>query len=274
MKMKHLLILSIFFSSVFSSDSLRVATVPWQSEKELFHMYQPLIKLLEEKTNKKVNFFVTKDYLELSKRVLSKTVDIAIFGANTYVEAKYENPNLIYLGTSMQPEDHYNSLIISRKDSNIKTLNDLKGKRFAFTDIGSTSGYVYPNLILHNVGINPEKDFKSITMLKKHYKVYQAVASGSIDAGGCSLTYYEKAVEKSGDIFHIIKKSDNIPEDPIVAGSHLDKKFIKELKTIFKEANNSGYFEKYPTMLKGISIKDDTYYDIVRSAKKFMKENK
>ena len=151
-------------------------------------MYKPLIKHIEAHTDKKVNFLVANDYMELATRI--NTVDIAVFGPNSYVEAKeILGDKIVYLGTSMQPNDHYNSVIIARKDSNIFTLQDLKNKNFAFTDIASTSGYVYPSLMLYNEGItNPKEYFKTVIMLKKHYRVYDAIAKGSIDAGGATIT--------------------------------------------------------------------------------------
>lgn len=268
--MKKLFLLLFLLLELGAKDIINLATVPWRSEGELINMYQPLIKLIEKSTKKKVNFLVTKDYSELSKRIKAKSVDIAIFGANSYIDAKEDNPHLIYLATSMQPNDHYNSLIIARKDSNLKKLEDLKGKNFAFTDRGSTSGYVYPNLMLNEAGIEPKKYFKTVSMLKKHYRVYDSVANGSIDAGGCSSTIYNEAIKKNGDIYTIVKRSAPIPQDPIVASGDLDKELIKTLQKSFKKANKSGLFKKYNTHLKGLSVKSDSYYDIVRKAKKFM----
>ena len=268
--MKKLLLILLFIFEAHSAGFLNLATVPWRSESDLVKLYRPLIKLIEKDTKKRVNFFITKDYGELSKRIKAKSVDIAIFGANSYVDAKKANPHIIYLATSMQPGDHYNSIIISRKDSKIKDMQDLKGVNFGFTDKGSTSGYVYPNIMLIEAGIDPKKDFKTVSMLKKHYKVYDAVAKGAIDAGGCTISNFKKAVERNGDIYRILKKSDPIPQDPIVAAPHLDKKIVKILKESFKNANKTPYFKEFKSDLKGLSVKDDSYYDIVRKAKKFM----
>ncbi|MEA3513351.1 MAG: phosphate/phosphite/phosphonate ABC transporter substrate-binding protein [Campylobacterota bacterium] len=271
--MKSFIIIILITTQLFSSEFINLAAVPWKSKNDLTKLYKPLIELLEEKTNKKVNFFITKDYNELSKRIDRKSVDIAIFGANSYVEAKNKNPKLLYLATCMVPTDHYFSLIISRKDSGIKTLKQLKNKNFAFTDKGSTSGYVYPKLMLHNDKIDIQTHFKTISMLGKHYKIYNAVATKSIDAGGCSISGLQQAIEKNGDIYHIIKKSKPIPQDPIIAAPHLKKEFIKELRFIFANANKSTLFSKYNSQLKGVSVKSDSFYDTIRISRKFLEEN-
>jgi phosphonate transport system substrate-binding protein len=268
-----ILIISIY---TFGNSHINIATVPWRNSDVLEKMYQPLIKLIEDKTSKKVNFLITNNYKELSERIASKNVDIAIFGANSYVDAKeLLGDKIVYLGTSMQPLDHYNSLIITHKDSQIYTLRDLVGKNFAFTDFGSTSGYVYPNLMLYKAGIkDTKKYFKTITMLKKHYRVYNAIAKKSIDAGGATASIYNDAIKRNGDIYRVLKRSMPIPQDPIVVSTHMGTKMISKLKKIFKEANKSIYFKKYNTDLKGISIRNDSYYDIVREAKAFKNNNK
>lgn len=262
------LLLTIYLSA---NDTLNLATVPWRSTEVLQNMYKPLIKLIEDTTGKKVNFFVTSNYTELSKRISTGHVDIAIFGANSYVDAKeLLGEKIIYLGTSMQPNDHYNSLILVHKDSDIYNIGDLKNKNFAFTDFASTSGYIYPNLMLHEEGINKIKEyFKTIVMLKKHYRVYDAIAQKAIDGGGATITEYTNATKRNGDIYRIIKKSDPIPNDPIVVSNKVGKQMINKLKKTFKNANSSNYFKKYNTDLKGISIKDDKFYNIVRKAKAF-----
>jgi len=58
-------------------------------------------------------------------------------------------------------------VIISLKTASIHSLKDLNGKRFAFVDYQSASGYLYPMALLEKNGLNPEKNFSRIFMLKK-----------------------------------------------------------------------------------------------------------
>lgn len=272
--MKKILLIFLFTIQLYSNDVLNIASVPWRSSDVLKKTYEPLIELLRDKTGKEINFLITKNYMELSKRISSNHIDIAIFGANSYVDAKeILKDKIIYLGTSMYPNDHYNSLIIAHKDSGIKSISDLKNKNFAFTDLGSTSGYIYPKYMLYEEGITkPKEFFKTITMLKKHNRIYDAIAKKGIDAGGASNTEYHAAIKRNGDIYTIVKKSAPIPGDPIVANKKLGKEMIEKLQEIFKDANKSIYFKKYNSDLKGISVRSDKFYNIVRKVKEFNKK--
>jgi len=47
----------------------------------------------------------------------------------------------------------YHTVILARRDGDVKTLSDLPGHRFAFEDPGSTSGYLIPRVALETDGL-------------------------------------------------------------------------------------------------------------------------
>ncbi|GIW22853.1 MAG: hypothetical protein KatS3mg068_1860 [Candidatus Sericytochromatia bacterium] len=73
--------------------------------------------------------------------------------------------------------------IIVRKDSNINTLKDLKGKRFAFGDPISTSSHIFPKMLLIKNGINPDTDFVNVLFAGTHDSVVLSVYNKKVDAG-------------------------------------------------------------------------------------------
>jgi phosphonate transport system substrate-binding protein len=82
-----------------------------------------------------------------------------------------------------QPEPFYKAQFMAGASTGIKTFADLKGKTFCFVDPNSTSGYIVPNIMLKAAGINPDTDFKAVTMAGGHDKVAIAVYKGDCDAG-------------------------------------------------------------------------------------------
>jgi phosphonate transport system substrate-binding protein len=82
-----------------------------------------------------------------------------------------------------QPEPFYKAQFMAGASTGIKTFADLKGKTFCFVDPNSTSGYIVPSIMLKAAGINPDTDFKAVTMAGGHDKVAIAVYKGDCDAG-------------------------------------------------------------------------------------------
>lgn len=263
----YLLAALFFIGPAFGNDPLILVSVPWRTPDTLAGIYAPMIRLLEEQLDTRVDFFVAKDYQELGKRLDTGAADLGIFGGSAYVDAKDKYPDIRYLATCMQPTAYYNSLIIARKSCTVTSLAHLKGKSFAFTDKDSTSGYLYPRLMLSALAIDPGKDFSIVYFLKKHDKVYDAVAKGTIAAGGVSKTAFAKAVERNGDVFRVLCESDPIPRNAVVGAGHLPQARLDRIRTVLAQAAQTDVFKTSDSILKGFALKTDGFYDIVRKAR-------
>lgn len=258
------------FGTADCKTPLVISSVPWQKTAILEEIYQPLIRLAEQTLETEVRFFVARDYRELGNRLASGAAHIGIFGPKSYVDAKDRFPGIIYLATCMQPTTHYNSIIIVCKGADIHFLEDLTGKSFGFTSKSSTSGYVYPLLMLGKKDLVPARDFSITYFLEKHDKVYDAVAKGAIDAGGVSTTALERARSRNGDVYKIIATSDPIPRNAVVAGPHLEPERLSKIKDLLKIASRTAIFRNSDSILWGFAIKSDSFYDIIREARQIL----
>jgi len=81
----------------------------------------------------------------------------------------------------------YWSAYIVARDSDIYTYGDLEGKKWAYPDAGSTSGYIVPSVELQAAGITPGEKVEA----GGHNQVVQAVYSGEVDFG---TTFYSPPV--------------------------------------------------------------------------------
>jgi len=80
-------------------------------------------------------------------------------------------------------------------DPNGKSIQDLKGKTFAFGSISSTSGSLMPRYFLLQDGLNPEKDFKTVAYSGAHDATVAFVAAGTAQAGVLNTSVWDKLVE-------------------------------------------------------------------------------
>ena len=132
----------------------------------------------------------------------------------------------------------YQSQILVRSDSGITDLKGLAGKKFAFVDTLSASGYVYPLLTIKNkVGQEPRTFFATngIIFAGGHPQAALAVYQGTVDGAATFIDVRTQLVAANPDIMTKLKVIDTagpIPND----GVSLQKDFPAELGKTVKQA--------------------------------------
>lgn len=270
--MKYLILSIFIIFSLYAEGREKIVfgINPWSDEKRLLEMYKPFIDYIQKECHREIQFVVSKDYEDMKRLLQEGKVDFASLSPNLYVETKNVFPELIYIGTTTayksdgKNENSYKSVIITKKGTNIETLNDLKNRSFGFTDKQSTSGFLFPSYYLKKNGINID-DFKIHYFLKKHHKIVESLVSGSIDAGATYDDALENGIRKYGDIFKVLHISEPIPYDALVMLPNLDKKTATTIKklTLQYQAENPKIFGE-PINFKDIG---DGAYDSIRAIK-------
>ena len=201
------LLVACVASNAMAQD-VKVAIFPSDDPKKLYTVMSVLADYLSSSTGDRVTAVVTRDYMELAQRLKEETVDIAWINTLNYVKIKNEIPSIKYIATYMELNadtgkimPFYQSYIVTHKQSGITSLEQARGKLFAFTDPGSTSGYAYPNMLLTKQGIIPDQYFGKVFFLKKHDRVIEALLKGAIDVGAVSDGTYFNAARNHGDKF-------------------------------------------------------------------------
>ena len=187
--------LTFGFSTVpaLADDLIRVGMVPDASATAAsLEEKKPLQAYLSEALGVPVKLIIPKDYNATIEGLGNGSYDFAIFGAVSYVKAhkKFDVVPLVQRDIDKQ----FHSLFITQADSSIKSLADLKGKRFAFGDVVSTSGHIMPYRNMVDAGINPEKDLQWTRFTGSHAATVQAVAAGIADAGSVDETVFKSLV--------------------------------------------------------------------------------
>ena len=95
-----------------------------------------------------------------------------------------------------QEDAEFKSVFNARPGSGIKSLEDLKGKTFAFGSVSSTSGHLMPRSFLLQAKVTPEKDMKQIAFSGAHDATALWVESGKVEAGALNFLVWDKLVQQ------------------------------------------------------------------------------
>jgi phosphonate transport system substrate-binding protein len=177
-----------------AQTTLRVTTIPEEAASEEVRKFGPIAKYLEAKLGMKVVFTPVSDYPAAVEALVNKNVELAWLGGFTHVQAQVRSGGKIIPIAQREEDTKFQSVFISKTDSGIKTLADLKGKQVSFGSASSTSGHLMPRSFLLQANINPDKDFKRVAYSGAHDATIASVVSGKVDAAALDITVWKKFV--------------------------------------------------------------------------------
>lgn len=165
----------------------------------------------------------------------------------------------------------YKGEFLTKANSDIKTLADVKGKTFCFVDSVSTSGYVVPNMMFKAIGIDPTKDFKAVVNAGGHDKVAIAVYKGDCDAGVAYIDIRTDAAAKLQETYtdiatalRVFGLTERIPNDGVQYIKQLDPATQKTITDALMEMSvdaTAKQFLKDLYNINGYQRIDATFYD-------------
>jgi phosphonate transport system substrate-binding protein len=168
----------------------------------------------------------------------------------------------------------YKAQIVVRNDSKISKLEDLNGKRFAFVDPSSTSGYLMPLKLMRDRGVKPSETMFAM----RHDSVVSMVYQGQVDGGA---TFYsppfEGAIQDARRLvksqypdveskIKVLELTDSIPNDPVVFRRDMPDEMKSKITAAFMElSKNESAREAFKAMYgvtEFIPASDQSYDDV------------
>ena len=192
----------------------------------LTDLQQDLAEILKEPV--RIRIQVANTYDKGIEALVAGKVDFARLGPASYVEAAERNPRLrIIAMESRGGLKRFNGVICVVDESEIHTVEDLRGKRFAFGNARSTIGRYLSQQYLMTKGVKAS-DLGHYDYLQRHDQVGYAVASGEYDAGALKEGTYKRLVKKKVPL-RTIAVFPNVTK-PWVASSGMDDRVFAGLK--------------------------------------------
>ncbi|WP_103335088.1 phosphonate ABC transporter substrate-binding protein [Pseudotabrizicola formosa] len=244
---------------------------------------------IEEALGIPVKIFTPADYDGVVQGMLGGTIDFAGLGASAYAKIYLNDPEAVEPVLTKQNLDGstgYYAIGFARTDSGITSMEDAKGRSFAFADPNSTSGYLVPGAELMEAYGPLENYFSEVKMSGGHEQSIVGVANGDFDAavswadglGDWEDGYNSGAFRKAADAGLVdmnniveIWKSKLIPEGPFVIRKALPEdvkaKVTAIADTIWQDDPECAYALSHGDAKDLVPVSHDAYLGIIAARK-------
>jgi len=261
------------------AESLRIAVSAIISPDETLVYYQDMFDYLSLKMGVPVKLVQRKTYQEVNDLVRKNSVDAAFVCSLAYIEGKDQFGMELLAVPIVRGEPRYYSYIIVPNDSSIKSLEELKGKTFAYTDPLSNSGKLSPEYMIAQLGENPETFFKLTFFTYSHDKSIQAVAEKMVDGAAVDSLVWDFKNATDPDFTSrtkIISKSPPYGIPPLVVSKDIDPILKEKLGKILLQMHEDkkGIEILDRIMIDRFSEDNDSLYNSVREMKKVVSDAK
>lgn len=220
-------------------EVLRVGLIPNQNPESVEAQYEPFGDYLSEQLGREVELTVPTSYNAVVEAMANDELDLAYYGGLTYAQAR-ERAEVTPLVTEINPrtgDTTYRSVIIVPTDSQVQEVSELRGKDFAFGSVSSTSGSLYPAIMLRDVGgVDYRTDLGNFNYTNGHDATAQAVANGQVDAGGVEdriLYNLQEEGTVDPDSVRVIEESTPIEGYPWVVREALPEDLKEDIAQAF-----------------------------------------
>lgn len=233
-------------SSAKTKDELLFGSVAMDIPAVMHKRLKPLAQYLEKRLNRPVSMKLSPNMGAAIKEVADKKVDLAYLTPVAYLKAHKRGGARLVAKTVTKGKASFQLMIVVKDDSPIKTVADLKGKRFAFGDKRA----LLQRAAVVGAGAKME-DFAEYNFIGHYDNIARAVLNGDFDAGILKDTM---AFQWEGKGLRILAASPDLPPYNIAARGDIDDNTLVELQKAFLELD-----PKNPEHLKVIKAVDKKY---------------
>ena len=231
--------------------------------------YRQLVDYLSNRLDLTITVVDPGNYGKLNTMLKNGDVDVAFVCSGPYVEGREAFGLELLAAPVVNGEAAYYSNLIVPASSPAKSLDDLQGKSFAFTDPQSNSGCLVPGNQLAQRGHTPESFFVSFSYTYAHDRSIHAVSESLVDGAAVDSLiwdYLSAADPKLQKRVRVVERFGPFAIPPVVAAPHvpqeLREKFRQALLTMHQDPQGQ-------TILQGMHIDrftpiDDGAYDTIR----------
>jgi len=148
-----------------SIEKLTIGFIPLEDQVQQRNQLKPLVDFLNAQLGVPVEVSITTSYAALVEAQKNDQLLLGYFGPLSFLfaEQRFGAVPILVDSPDGKTVGHYNSMLLAGKDSPVKSVADIKGNDFSFVDPASTSGNLFPRVMLIQAGIDPTRTSKAAT---------------------------------------------------------------------------------------------------------------
>ena len=253
---------------------VHLVLTPSQKPTNLMEVGDEFGQLLAKMVGVPFRVTVASDYAAVIEALRNRTADLAFVHPGGYVIANREAKAVILVRNLWHGKATFTSRVYVRKESGLKQLDDLRGKTMAFVDPASSSGYIYPMVMLIQRGLvknrDPKTFFREVVFSGAHDASMRALLNGHVDAiasfDAAPEQYLKDPVERER-IIHIAE-SEPIPEAGIAMRDGLDAALAARIRAALVQIRGPQYASLLKRLyeIDGFEPASDSDFAPVRAA--------
>jgi phosphonate transport system substrate-binding protein len=252
-----------------------IGLIPERNIFKQMERYDPLAAYLSKKIGKNIKLKVLTQYGNIIDNFVYHKLDAAFFGSFTYALAHAKlGVEPIARPVNMDGSSTYYGLMFVRKDSGIRSIKDMHGKRFAFVDRATTAGYLLPLAFFKISGIQDYKTFfKETYFAGTHKDAIYDVLNKKADIGAAKNTIFYRLAAKDKRLLNdlvFLARSPDVPENGLAVRKGVDNTIKLKLKqaliNMHRDPEGINLLKKFGAK-KFMETSDDDYssvYEYVR----------
>ncbi len=273
-----LLLLSTISVPAYGQDSngIRIGITP------VFLNYQTTFlndwkSYLSHKLNRPVEFIQRNTYREVTDLLINNEIDFAWICGYPYMRLR-ERLQLMAVPLYQGKPLYQSYLIVPRLDLDTRSISDLNGKIFVYSDPDSNSGYLVPKYQLALLDIEDSFFFRKTFFTWAHEKVVEAVASGIAHGGAVDGYVWDTLQQLQPSLTQktrIVSKSELFGFPPLVARIGLSEGTFQGVQSVLLNMSQDPEGE---ALLKRLNIDgfiqgDDDLFEGIADMMKFLTRN-
>lgn len=245
--------------------------------KEGYIYYQRLVDYLEKRLATPVKVVDRGTYEEFNLLLKEGSLDVAFVCGGPYVEGKDDfGLELLAIPETLSGETVYYSYIIVPTENPAQRFEELRGKRFAFTDPMSNTGKLVPEFMLARQGETSAHFFDEVIYTSAHDKSIRMVAEGGVDGAAVDSLIYDYMIRKEPQLAkktRILARSDPYGIPPVVVRPGIPAPLRERLRTVLltMHENPEGVLILQGMMLRRFVAANDAAYGTIREMRDFVK---